>query len=131
MDIFIYRECVALQDPHCAWDSKQQNCTWVGNRRFPNPERYLQNVEWGKVAICNKIPPLIPQDRYKNVNPGTKKPIQIETVIIEKTKDLENGILIEIDEPNDISLDNNRINKHETGTYLLNYFIKNTVVLRR
>lgn len=107
------RDCVALQDPHCAWDSKEQKCSWVGNRKFPNPERFLQNVEFGKTAICNKIPALIPTDRYhKNVNLGTKKP-QIETVIIEQAKDIESGILIEVeDEPNDISLDNR--NKHET-----------------
>ncbi|GBP15407.1 Semaphorin-1A, partial [Eumeta japonica] len=87
------RECVALQDPHCAWDSKQQQCTWVGNRQFPNPDRFLQNVEFGKTDICNKISALLPTDRdQSNRSPGTKKPTQKEPDSKQKFNDIQNEI---------------------------------------
>uniref|UniRef100_A0A2H1VS45 SFRICE_005377 n=1 Tax=Spodoptera frugiperda TaxID=7108 RepID=A0A2H1VS45_SPOFR len=109
------RECVALQDPHCAWDSKQQVCSWVGNRQFPNPERFLQNVEYGKTDICNKLPALLPGDRHSNRNPGTKKPTQSESDMRQKTDDIQNEILIEVVETNVLSEDKStNNNKHET-----------------
>ncbi|XP_013194201.2 semaphorin-1A [Amyelois transitella] len=103
------RECVALQDPHCAWDSKQQQCSWVGNRQFPNPERFLQNVEYGKTDICNKLPAL--STGHSNKNPGTKKPK------LSQSDDIQNEILIEVVETNVLSEDkptNN--NKHGTDS---------------
>ncbi|CAG9796562.1 unnamed protein product [Diatraea saccharalis] len=109
------RDCVALQDPHCAWDAKQQQCSWVGNRQFPNPERFLQNVEYGKTDICNKLPPLMTGERHSNRNPGTKKPILSETDIRQKADDIQNEILIEVVETNVLSEDkNSNNNKHET-----------------
>ncbi|XP_063395309.1 semaphorin-1A-like [Cydia fagiglandana] len=107
------RECVALQDPHCAWDSKQQQCAWVGNRQFPNPERFLQNVENGKTEICNKLPALLPGDRHSNRNPGTKKPV-ISEPDTRKTDDIQNEILIEVVETNVLSEE--KTNKHETDS---------------
>lgn len=107
------RECVALQDPHCAWDAKQQQCTWVGNRQFPNPERFLQNVEHGKTDICNKLPPLLPGDRHSNRNPGTKKPISSESAMHNKNDNIQNEILIEVVETNVIAEDKHNT-KHET-----------------
>ncbi|XP_050681279.1 semaphorin-1A-like [Leptidea sinapis] len=109
------RECVSLQDPHCAWDSKQQQCAWVGNRQFPNPERFLQNVEYGKTDICNKIPALLPSERHSNRNPATKKPTQSEPNVRQKPNDIQNEILIEVVETNVLSADDKTINtKHET-----------------
>lgn len=123
---FNYRDCVALQDPHCAWDSKQQTCAWVGNRQFPNPERFLQNVEHGKSEICNKLPALLPGDRHSNRNPGTKKPLQSESEMRQKTDDIQNEILIEVVETNILSEEKGTSNnKHETGkisTYKANFF---------
>ncbi|KAI8438582.1 hypothetical protein MSG28_011031 [Choristoneura fumiferana] len=109
------RECVALQDPHCAWDSKQQQCAWVGNRQFPNPERFLQNVEHGKTEICNKLPALLPGDRHSNRNPGTKKPVLSEPDT-RKTDDIQNEILIEVVETNVLSEEKTNNNKHETDS---------------
>ncbi|KOB74084.1 Semaphorin-1A [Operophtera brumata] len=110
------RECVALQDPHCAWDSKQQQCSWVGNRQFPNPERFLQNVEYGKTEICNKLPALLPGDRHSNRNPGTKKPTLSESDR-QKTDDIQNEILIEVVETNVLSDEKTtNHNKHETDS---------------
>lgn len=100
------RECISLQDPHCAWDSKQQQCSWVGNRQFPNPERFLQNVEYGKTDICNKLPALMPG--HSNKNPGTKKPK------LSDSDDIRNEILIEVVETNVLSEEKNTNNKHET-----------------
>lgn len=112
-----FRECVALQDPHCAWDSKQQQCSWVGNRQFPNPERFLQNVEYGKTEICNKLPALLPGDRHSNRNPGTKKPTLSESER-QKTDDIQNEILIEVVETNVLSEEKStNHHKHETGMY--------------
>ncbi|KAL0851129.1 hypothetical protein ABMA28_006995 [Loxostege sticticalis] len=108
------RDCVLLQDPHCAWDAKQQQCSWVGNRQFPNPERFLQNVEYGKTDICNKLPPLLSGDRNTNRNPGTKKPTLPESDMRQKTDDIQNEILIEVVETNVLSEDKPSNNKHET-----------------
>ncbi|XP_004930153.1 semaphorin-1A [Bombyx mori] len=110
------RECVSLQDPHCAWDSKEQQCSWVGNRQFPNPERFLQNVEHGKTDICNKLPALLPGERHSNRNPGTKKPSSSESEARQKTDDIQNEIFIEeVLETNVIAEEkNSHNNKHET-----------------
>lgn len=106
------RDCVALQDPHCAWDSKQQQCSWVGNRQFPNPERFLQNIENGKTEICSKQPALGDRSRSQ----ATKKP-QSETN--QPTNDIQNEIVIEVVETNVLSEDKSvNNNKHETGTFL-------------
>ncbi|CAH0727335.1 unnamed protein product, partial [Brenthis ino] len=102
------RDCVALQDPHCAWDSKQQQCSWVGNRQFPNPERFLQNIENGKTEICSKQPALGDRSRSQ----ATKKP-QSETN--QPTNDIQNEIVIEVVETNVLSEDKSvNNNKHET-----------------
>lgn len=115
---FIYRECVALQDPHCAWDSKEQQCSWVGNRQFPNPERFLQNVEYGKTEICNKLPALLPNERHTNRSPGTKKPVISEPDIRQKPGDIQNEILIEVVETNVLQEPKSDENsKHNTGKF--------------
>ncbi|CAH2050465.1 unnamed protein product, partial [Iphiclides podalirius] len=107
------RECIALQDPHCAWDSKQQQCTWVGNRQFPNPERFLQNVEHGKSEVCNKLPALLPSERH-NRGPQTKRPPPTETNQ-QPPEDIQNEILIEVVETNVLSEEKTPSNhKHET-----------------
>lgn len=91
----------------------------MGNRQFPNPERFLQNVEYGKTEICNKLPALLPGDRHSNRNPGTKKPTQSESEMRQKTDDIQNEILIEVVETNVLSEEKNtNSNKHETGNYL-------------
>ncbi|XP_052743584.1 semaphorin-1A [Bicyclus anynana] len=109
------RECVALQDPHCAWDSKQQQCAWVGNRQFPNPERFLQNIETGKTDICNKLPALLPSERHNNRSPATKKPTQTEPNRLLPNNDIQNEILIEVVETNVLSEEKGSSNnKHET-----------------
>ncbi|KAL4712745.1 hypothetical protein ACJJTC_008042 [Scirpophaga incertulas] len=108
------RDCVALQDPHCAWDSKQQQCSWVGNRQFANPDRFLQNVEYGKTDICNKLPSLMSGERHNNRNPGTKRPLSLDSEIHQKTDDMQNEI-VNIEAPNVLSEERNTyINKHET-----------------
>ncbi|XP_030032598.2 semaphorin-1A [Manduca sexta] len=109
------RECVALQDPHCAWDSKIQQCSWVGNRQFPNPERFLQNVETGKTEVCNKLPALSTGDRHSNRNQGTKKLSTSESETHIKSDDIQNEILIEVVETNVLSEEKSTTNsKHET-----------------
>ncbi|XP_034835774.1 semaphorin-1A-like [Maniola hyperantus] len=109
------RECVALQDPHCAWDSKQQQCSWVGNRQFPNPERFLQNIESGKTDICNKLPALLASERHNSRSPATKKPTLSETNQLLPNNDIQNEILIEVVETNVLSEDKGSSNnKHET-----------------
>lgn len=117
---FVYRECVALQDPHCAWDSKEQQCSWVGNRQFPNPERFLQNIESGKTDICNKLPALLASERHNNRSPATKKPTQSEPNQLLPNNDIQNEILIEVVETNVLSEDKSSSNnKHETGKFNL------------
>lgn len=73
-------ECVALQDPYCAFDLQRQQCT-SSRSRFWNRDNFVQNVEDGWDPRCpdgrpppstdstNKTPPL----SYSNphVVPGT------------------------------------------------------------
>lgn len=118
------RECVTLQDPHCAWDSKMQQCAWVGNRQFPNPERFLQNVESGKNDICNKLPSLATNDwqhkpkHHDSANNAVKQPIRPEPDLRPKD-DLNNEIVIELVE-NNVITDRNTINKHEQDSLTVN-----------
>lgn len=51
--VVCFRECVALQDPYCAWDLTLSRCVardgpvWTADKR-----RYLQNVARGVDKSC-------------------------------------------------------------------------------
>uniref|UniRef100_T1JFQ1 Semaphorin-1A n=1 Tax=Strigamia maritima TaxID=126957 RepID=T1JFQ1_STRMM len=45
-------ECVALKDPYCAWDEKNQKCTSAGSPRWSAGQSFLQNVALGYHARC-------------------------------------------------------------------------------
>ena len=49
-------ECVALQDPHCAWDLVTEEC--VSNKVFD--QKLLQNIQTG----INKDCPIIPETMF-------------------------------------------------------------------
>uniref|UniRef100_T1IUH4 Semaphorin-1A n=1 Tax=Strigamia maritima TaxID=126957 RepID=T1IUH4_STRMM len=45
-------ECVALKDPYCAWDEKNQKCTSAGSPKWSAGQSFLQNVALGYHARC-------------------------------------------------------------------------------
>jgi semaphorin 6 len=54
------RECVALQDPYCAWDNVQQHCTadWsAGHNRF------IQSIALGEHKACGRVAPAVPSQQ--------------------------------------------------------------------
>ncbi|XP_071446082.1 semaphorin-1A-like isoform X8 [Hetaerina americana] len=46
------RECIALQDPYCAWDPQQQLCLAVGSPEWSVGNRFIQNVAVGEHPMC-------------------------------------------------------------------------------
>lgn len=47
-----YSECVALQDPYCAWDKIAGKCRSHGAPRWLEENYYYQNVTTGQHAAC-------------------------------------------------------------------------------
>ncbi|XP_077295324.1 semaphorin-1A-like [Arctopsyche grandis] len=114
-------QCISLQDPHCAWDTKNEVCAWVGNRQLPNPDKFLQDIEKGSIDVCNKVPQ-IPRDLPgRTVTHGTldrtaKHPVQdLDKNNIEET---DNNIVINLVPPNDGDETNSNTakEKHETDS---------------
>ncbi|GLH01245.1 Semaphorin-1A [Gryllus bimaculatus] len=49
------RECVALQDPYCAWDTTEQRCTAVGSPDWSaGKRRFIQNITKGEHKACGR-----------------------------------------------------------------------------
>lgn len=53
-------ECVALQDPYCAWDKLQGKCRSQGSGRWGEESYFYQSVATGQHAACP--PPKIVKD---------------------------------------------------------------------
>ncbi|XP_063220879.1 semaphorin-1A isoform X2 [Bacillus rossius redtenbacheri] len=45
-------ECVALQDPYCAWDKQSQKCRAVGAPRWSDEKFFYQSIATGVHAAC-------------------------------------------------------------------------------
>ncbi|XP_067002986.1 semaphorin-1A [Anabrus simplex] len=45
-------ECVALQDPYCAWDKQNQKCRAVGAPRWSEEKYFYQSIATGVHAAC-------------------------------------------------------------------------------
>ncbi|KAK3927593.1 Semaphorin-1A [Frankliniella fusca] len=45
-------DCVALQDPYCAWDTKEEKCVTSRGNIDWNMKRFLQDVEGGQPRTC-------------------------------------------------------------------------------
>ncbi|KAG8232770.1 hypothetical protein J437_LFUL012909 [Ladona fulva] len=45
-------ECVALQDPYCAWDKQNQKCRAVGSPRWNEEKNFYQSISTGVHASC-------------------------------------------------------------------------------
>lgn len=51
-----YRECVALQDPYCAWDNVEQRCTAVGSPDWSaGKKRFIQSIAHGEHKACGRV----------------------------------------------------------------------------
>ncbi|PSN57450.1 Semaphorin-1A [Blattella germanica] len=52
------RECVALQDPYCAWDNVEQRCTAVGSPDWSaGKKRFIQSIAHGEHKACGRVTP--------------------------------------------------------------------------
>ncbi|XP_046404618.1 semaphorin-1A [Ischnura elegans] len=45
-------ECVALQDPYCAWDKQNQKCRAVGASRWNEEKNFYQSISTGVHSSC-------------------------------------------------------------------------------
>ncbi|KAG8223012.1 hypothetical protein J437_LFUL000720 [Ladona fulva] len=80
------RECIALQDPYCAWDPQQQLCLAVGSPEWSAGNRFIQNVAVGEHPMCAEA-----GDPVQSVDP----------VVNEFDQDIDNNeIVIELAETN-------------------------------
>lgn len=52
MDLFSYSECVALQDPYCAWDKLKGKCKAYGDPNWHEETLFYQNIATGQHAAC-------------------------------------------------------------------------------
>jgi hypothetical protein len=51
-----YRECVALQDPYCAWDNVVQRCTALGSPDWSaGKKRFIQSIAHGEHKACGRV----------------------------------------------------------------------------
>lgn len=50
-----FRECVAMQDPYCAWDNTEQKCTAVGSPDWSaGKKRFIQSISQGEHKACGR-----------------------------------------------------------------------------
>lgn len=47
-----YSECVALQDPYCAWDKISSKCRSVGANRWNDEKVFYQSIATGVHSSC-------------------------------------------------------------------------------
>ncbi|KAK7863777.1 hypothetical protein R5R35_009583 [Gryllus longicercus] len=82
------RECVALQDPYCAWDTTEQRCTAVGSPDWSaGKRRFIQNITKGEHKACGRP---VAGDPVQSNHPGSEIEPDIDN----------NEIVIEVDESN-------------------------------
>ncbi|PNF31376.1 Semaphorin-1A [Cryptotermes secundus] len=73
------RECVALQDPYCAWDNVEQRCTAVGSPDWSaGKKRFIQSIAYGEHKACGRVTteevaPAVPSQQTTKEN-GSKLP---------------------------------------------------------
>lgn len=123
----IYSDCIALQDPHCGWDTKTQACIPVFNKS-PVNGKFLQDIEKGDVDACNRVPLLSKELPGRTVTHGTlggiaRHPVQE----LEKNNidNIDNNVIINLATTNDVDEVNNSDEskeKHETGMKKIKHF---------
>lgn len=95
-------ECVALQDPYCAWDKIAGKCRSHGSPRWMDETYFYQNVATGQHATCptEKMHP-------KNANVGEQKGSRLDMDLIDHDPRYQesNGEIINIMQ--DKNYDNN------------------------
>ncbi|KAE8749668.1 hypothetical protein FOCC_FOCC003655 [Frankliniella occidentalis] len=85
-------DCVALQDPYCAWDTKEERCVTSRGNSDWNMKRFLQDVEGGQPRTCGSSGAASPaHTSFVHHSHGMSEP------------DIHNEIVIQVDERNIIS----------------------------
>ncbi|KAF4531834.1 hypothetical protein B566_EDAN000860 [Ephemera danica] len=73
------RECIALQDPYCAWDQQQARCTAVGSPDWSAAGgRFLQNITSGEHSACMEAVPEVAV-QIESVSPSEPSPSAAST----------------------------------------------------
>ncbi|XP_067003213.2 semaphorin-1A isoform X3 [Anabrus simplex] len=98
------RECVALQDPYCAWDNTEQICTAVGSPDWSaGKKRFIQNIARGEHKACGhvqteEVVPAVPSQQATKENGD---PVHSNHPGSDSEPDIVNNeIVIEVDESN-------------------------------
>ncbi|KAJ9597977.1 hypothetical protein L9F63_011178, partial [Diploptera punctata] len=74
-------ECVALQDPYCAWDNVENHCTAVGSPDWSaGKKRFIQSIATGEHKACGRITaeevaPVIPSQQTTKQNDEAVVPV--------------------------------------------------------
>ncbi|XP_037074531.1 semaphorin-1A-like [Pollicipes pollicipes] len=80
--ITVCGDCVALQDPYCAWDLRRQRCSFVDPQRYTGPE-FVQNVRDGASRQCpegaTKRSRLSVEDRRSGAKFGSDQPLSFQS----------------------------------------------------
>lgn len=75
-------DCVALQDPYCAWDTKEERCVTSRGNSDWNMKRFLQDVEGGQPRTCGssvRAPQESLSRDYNRVTGSKMAPTQIQS----------------------------------------------------
>lgn len=62
-----FSECVALQDPYCAWDKQGQRCRAVGAPRWNDEKIFYQSIATGSHPDCPRGEFLFLNEIYSNI----------------------------------------------------------------
>ena len=100
-------DCVRLQDPYCAWDTKEERCIARGDSDW-NKKRFIQNVERGVHHACGPSARVQEDSISPDINRviGAASPAHTSFVHHshgQSEPDIRNEIVIQVDERNIIS----------------------------
>uniref|UniRef100_A0A0A9Y8X2 Semaphorin-1A n=1 Tax=Lygus hesperus TaxID=30085 RepID=A0A0A9Y8X2_LYGHE len=90
-------ECVALQDPYCAWDRLSGKCKSVGAPRWSDDKIFYQNIQHGVHTSC----PSTGKMQGKDASSVSGLSSNVPKVDIDTSKDIGDGTVINIVQEDD------------------------------
>lgn len=85
----VFSECVALQDPYCAWDKLQGKCRSHGVLRWNEENFFYQSVATGQHAAC-------PPNKLSSKDAGNFGGFSLPKDSMQPSKDQPEGQIISI-----------------------------------
>lgn len=92
--VFLYSECVALQDPYCAWDKVHGKCRSNSETDFFNENNYYQSVATGQHSACP--PGKLANKDAGNLGLSSNQPKSYNQDSMQPSKDQPEGQVINI-----------------------------------